>query len=72
MNKGQHARSHFDRSGGSPQVAEETFWRGDGHIAEQVANGKRFGTVGGPIAPFAAVFLSDGRTTSVIRKPKVA
>jgi hypothetical protein len=33
---------------------------------------ERFGTVGGPIAPFAAVFLSDGRTTSVIRKPKVA
>jgi hypothetical protein len=33
---------------------------------------ERFRTVGGPIAPFAAVFLSDGRKTAVIREPKVA
>jgi hypothetical protein len=33
---------------------------------------ERFAKVGGPIAPFEAVFLSDGRKTAVIRKPKAA
>jgi hypothetical protein len=33
---------------------------------------ERFSTVGGPITPFEAVFLSDGLKTAVIREPKVA